>query len=90
METHPRDNPKQEEVDVSDDLFKEIQIQNDDVMPEHGYLTLDTMEEYLANYKRKYRGNDASDGTPGKSARSSSVGSETRVKAGRNLFSVGQ
>ena len=90
VETHPRDNPKQEEVDVSDDLFKEIQIQNDDVMPEHGYLTLDTMEEYLANYKRKYRGNDASDGTPGKSARSSSVGSETRVKAGRNLFSAGQ
>ena len=90
VENHPRDNSKQEEVDISDDLFKEIQIQNDEVMPEHGYLTLDTMEEYLANYKRKYRGNDASDGTPGKSARSSSVGSETRVKAGRNLFSVGQ
>ena len=87
VENHPHDNSKQEEVDISDDLFKEIQIQNDEVMPQHGYLTLDTMEEYLANYKRKYRGNDASDGTPGKSARSSSVGSETRVKAGRNLFS---
>jgi len=87
VENHPHDNSKQEEVDISDDLFKEIQIQNDEVMPQHGYLTLDTMEEYLANYKRKYRGNDASDGTPGKSARSSSVGSDTRVKAGRNLFS---
>ena len=76
----------EDEEMISDDLLKEIQIQNDKIMPGQEYLTLSTMEEYLVNYNRRWnKGGDSTDGTPGKGARSSSVGSE-RKWAGKNLF----
>ena len=76
----------EDEEMISDDLLKEIQIQNDKIMPGQDYLTLSTMEEYLVNYNRRWnKGGDSADGTPGKGARSSSVGSE-RIRAGKNLF----
>ena len=40
---------------VLNDLMQEIQIQNDDIEPDQDYLTLSTMEDYLVNYKRRYR-----------------------------------
>ena len=76
---------KHEDEDISDELLKEIPIQNDRIKPDHDYLTLSTMEEYLANFNRRGSRAESSEATPGKVARSSSVGSD-RVKAGRNLF----
>ena len=73
----------EDEEMISDDLLKEIQIQNDKIMPGQDYLTLSTMEEYLVNYNRRWnKGGDSADGTPGKGARSSSVGSE-RIRGGK-------
>ena len=66
---------KGDDEDISDELLKEVPIQNDRIKPDDPYLTLSTMEEYLANFNR--RGNrDSHVDTPGKKARSSSVGSD--------------
>ena len=66
---------RRDDEDISDELLKEVPIQNDRIKPDDPYLTLSTMEEYLANFNR--RGNRDSHGdTPGKKARSSSVGSD--------------
>jgi len=77
---------------VLNDLMQEIQIQNDDIESDPGYLTLSTMDEYLANYKRRYRvGDDSIDsGTPGRNPRSTSMGSDRdrNVVNWRNLFPV--
>jgi len=63
---------------VLNDLMQEIQIQNDDIEPDQDYLTLSTMEDYLVNYKRRYRyGEESFDSsTPGRQPRSTSVGSD--------------
>jgi len=73
------------EEEVAETLMPEIQIQNDEIHTDHEYLTLSTMEEYLVNYNRRYRGADSADGTPGKSGRSSST--DGRFREGKNLFS---